>query len=229
MMGTSSAIFNPAVMFAWAILGRTSWKNWIVLFAAQLFGGSAGVLCSWSQYLQQLARVPIPRKDKNGNFIYIQARANGVPPARCSAWGVCLVGWGGGRCARPPNTLAPTPSRRGHQSNSVCPNHRPRGHRQVDPWKFKYMFFKPGTNWLKEERPNWQKLHPIPWYLGGSQWEGSEYASYDSYTSAGGIEYAISANGGAEKAESGAWAHARRRGGSGRVFGACNKLAVPRG
>lgn len=36
MMGTASAIFNPAVLFAWAILGRTSWKNWIVLSLCQV-------------------------------------------------------------------------------------------------------------------------------------------------------------------------------------------------
>lgn len=72
MMGTSSAIFNPAVLFAWAILGRTAWEDWIILSLAQLAGAIAGVLCSYSQFCQQLNRVPIPRKDAQGNWLYMQ-------------------------------------------------------------------------------------------------------------------------------------------------------------
>lgn len=41
----------------------------------QIAGSIAGVLCSYSQFSQQLNRVPIPRKDARGNWLYMQASA----------------------------------------------------------------------------------------------------------------------------------------------------------
>lgn len=38
----------------------------------QLGGAIAGVICAYSQFTQQLNRVPIPRKDKDGRWMYMQ-------------------------------------------------------------------------------------------------------------------------------------------------------------
>lgn len=72
MMGSVSAVFNPAVLFGWAILGRVTWTQWIALIFAQTAGYIAGTLCSYSQLYQYLSRVPIPRKDADGNWIYVE-------------------------------------------------------------------------------------------------------------------------------------------------------------
>lgn len=42
MMGTASAIFNPAVLFGWAILGRVTWGHWITLSLTQVGRGREG-------------------------------------------------------------------------------------------------------------------------------------------------------------------------------------------
>ena len=49
----------------------------------QLGGAIAGVLCSYSQFSQHLNRVPVPRRDAAGNWMYMQARAacGGAAPA----------------------------------------------------------------------------------------------------------------------------------------------------
>ncbi|KAG2425533.1 hypothetical protein HXX76_013577 [Chlamydomonas incerta] len=70
MMGTSSAIFNPAVAFAWAMLGRVKWQTWVVMVFAELAGGIVGLLCAYSQFIPHLHRVPIPKKDAEGKWIY---------------------------------------------------------------------------------------------------------------------------------------------------------------
>ncbi|KAG2483392.1 hypothetical protein HYH03_017744 [Edaphochlamys debaryana] len=93
MMGTSSAMFNPVISWAWACLGRIQWDTFIIVIAAQLFGAILGTLCSWSQNLTFLHRVPLPRKDANGDWIYVHVDGwkwrymfTFKPPATPDAW-----------------------------------------------------------------------------------------------------------------------------------------------
>ncbi|KAI7836960.1 hypothetical protein COHA_009209 [Chlorella ohadii] len=98
MMGTSSAIFNPAVLFGWALLGRTAWGNWIKLSLTMILGSFAGVLCpppavppapTLPQFYAQLNRVPIPRRGPDGRWLYMQLRFRWsmVFPTRLRVWG----------------------------------------------------------------------------------------------------------------------------------------------
>ena len=129
-MGSSSAIFNPAVLFGYAILGRVTWAHWITLSLAQFGGGLAGVICAYSQFAMFLNRVPVPRKDKDGNWLYMQVR---------TMHGVCVSvgggGWkGGGRrkarfvtsqaqdmTAPPPPAHTPTPPQQTRSCATASP------------------------------------------------------------------------------------------------------------
>ncbi|KAI9024678.1 hypothetical protein DFJ74DRAFT_665793 [Hyaloraphidium curvatum] len=75
MMSQSSGLFNPAFLFGYAIMGRITWAQWIILSLANIVGSFMGALISYLQVLQQMCRVPTPKRLPNGDFVYIEVNA----------------------------------------------------------------------------------------------------------------------------------------------------------